>query len=368
MDALVIGGSGPTGPSIVNGLVDRGYRVSVLNRGLHDAPEIPATVERIVGDPHFPDTLSEALSRRQFDLVVATYGRIRHVAAVLASHTDRLITVGGGPGLRGSRQPELLFPRGQQTPLPEDAPKVATRDEFNFGYLARISEDAVMERHAAGDYVATHLRYPLIYGPRQLRPAEWQVIKRVLDGRRLVVLPDSGLTLITRGYSLNMAQAILLAVDKPEAASGQIYNCGDVHQFTLAQWVEAIAQTMDTELEVISVPGALAYPARNFMISRKTSHHQLFDMHKIRAELGYVDNTEPLAALVETVKWYIEHPPEESAQECAQREQHYRTEDAMAQIYADSIEALAAVEYIDPDYEHPYAHPTRPGEKDHRGR
>ena len=28
----------------------------------------------------------------------------------------------------------------------------------------------------------------------------------------------------------------------------------------------------------------------------------------------------------------------------------------------------SAVEHIDPEYEHPYAHPRRQGEADHRGR
>ena len=97
MEALVIGGTGPTGPFIVQGLLERGYQVAVLNRGLHDTPEIPAHVERIKGDPHFRETLSDALAGRTFDVVVATYGRIRYVADVLAAHTDHLVTVGGSP-------------------------------------------------------------------------------------------------------------------------------------------------------------------------------------------------------------------------------------------------------------------------------
>ena len=46
--ACLSGGTGPTGPFIVNGLLERGYDVSVLNRGVHDTPEIPAHVEQVV--------------------------------------------------------------------------------------------------------------------------------------------------------------------------------------------------------------------------------------------------------------------------------------------------------------------------------
>ena len=294
--ALVIGGTGPTGPHIVNGLIDRGYETSILHRGTHDSDLIPAHVGRIIGDPHFKETLSEALGDRRFDLIVATYGRIRYVAEVVAEHTDRLITVGGSPGYRGTRQPDRLFPWGLQVPLPEDAPQVATEEEFRFGYLTRISELAVLEHHEAGDYAATHLRYPLIYGPRQLVPMEWRVMRRVLDGREIVVLPDDGHILFSRGYAVNMAHAVLLAADDPAASGGKIYNAADTHQFTLGQWVEVIADAMGAKLEIVGIPGDYAYPARELVIGRTELHHQLFDTHAIRADLGYIDIVPPSKA------------------------------------------------------------------------
>ena len=318
---------------------------------------------------HFAETLRQALGAAQFDLVVATYGRIRHVADVMVNHTDRLITVGGSPGLRGSRQPDRLFPAGQQTPLPEDAPRVESEQEFKFGYLARISEDNVMEHGTSGHYQATHFRYPLIYGPRQLRPAEWSVIRRVLDGRSYLVLPDAGLTMITRGYSRNMAHAVLLAVDHPEVAAGQIYNCGDVHQLTMAQWAQVICTELNAELEVVSVPGPLAYPARDMMINRRTSNHQLFDLHKIRAELGYSDQVSAVTALQQTVRWYVDNPPDETDEMRALRAVHYKTEDEMVEIVRTADASLSLVEHADPEYRHPYAHPKKPGQgSDHHGR
>ncbi len=367
--ALVIGGTGPTGPHIVNGLIERGYETAILHRGTHDSELIPAHVERIVGDPHFKETLSEALGDRRFDLIVATYGRMRYVAEVVAEHTDRLITIGGSPGYKGSRQPERLFPRGLQVPLPEDAPRVESEDEFRFGYLAAISEDAVMAGHAAGSYVATHLRYPVIYGPRQLIPMEWRVMRRVLDGRKHIVLPDDGLLLLSRGYAVNMAHAVLLAVDRPEAAGGQIYNAADTHQFTQAQWVEAVVAAMDGTLEIVGVPGPFAYPARDLMIGRIDVHHQLFDTHKIRAELGYTDLVAPLEGLAETVRWYRENPPDLDAEYEADLASHYETEDELAALDAAHRRRLAEVGHVAKGYRHPYAHPKKPNEtRDHRKR
>ena len=42
---------------------------------------------------------------------------------------------------------------------------------------------------------ATHFRYPYVYGPRQLVPREWCIVRRVLDGRERIIVADEGLTL-----------------------------------------------------------------------------------------------------------------------------------------------------------------------------
>ena len=158
-------------------------------------------------------------------------------------------------------------------PLPEDAPKVASEEEFRFGYLVRISEDAVMEGHEAGRYVATHLRYPLIYGPRQPVPCDWWVVRRVLDKRKHVVLPDGGLTVLSRCYAENMANAVLLAADQPNISAGKIYNCGDDHQLTMAQWVQVISEAMGGHLDIVSLPARYSQPARDMMVGFHHSHH-----------------------------------------------------------------------------------------------
>jgi len=94
--ALVVGGTGPSGPFLVNGLRDRGYTVAIFHRGTHEIPEIPNDVEHIHGDPHFRETIDSALNRRDFDVVIATYGRIRILAEALTGRTGQFIAIGGG--------------------------------------------------------------------------------------------------------------------------------------------------------------------------------------------------------------------------------------------------------------------------------
>ena len=54
-----------------------------------------------------------------------------------------------------------------------------------------------------------------MYGPHQLVPLEWCIVRRILDGRPSIVLPDGGLTLLLVGYAENLAHAVLLAVGAP---------------------------------------------------------------------------------------------------------------------------------------------------------
>ena len=68
------------------------------------------------------------------------------------------------------------------------------------------------------------------------------------------------------------------------------------------------------------------------------------------------------------MRWYQDNPPAETEEMQANLAAHYRTEDAMADIMRRTMSELEGVEHVDPDYRHPYAHPKKPGEKDHHGR
>lgn len=368
MKALLIGGTGPTGPHIIRGLLDRGYTVTMLNRGSRDSEAVPAEVERLIGDPHFPDMLATALDGRSFDLAVATYGRIRHVAEVLSTRTDRLVTIGGTPSYRGFADAAANFPAGMPVPTTETAQTVQSHAEGKFSYLVKQTEDAVMRQHAEGHMNITHFRYPVVYGPWQLRTVvfEW-TMQRCRDRRPHAILPDGGLTLLTRGYSENMAHAVLLAVDHPKVSAGKIYNCGDELQFTLAQWVEVISQEMDWPLNILPVPDAYASPAREMITFYGSSHHQFLEIEAIRKDLGYRDIVDPIEGIHKTVEYIKANPTEPD--KISDITKFYAIEDQLAEIYNTAAKAASALDHDESNYYHAYAHPRERGlERDHRNR
>ena len=366
MKALVVGGTGPTGPYIVNGLRERGYQVAIFQRGTHEIPEIPPDVEHIHGDPHFLETIEESLDGRTFDVAIVTYGRIRFLAQALAGKVGRFISVGGVASYRGYLNPEFLIPEGMFSPIPEDSAVVSDELEHRFSYLIAQTEQTVLQY----DPNATHFRYPYVYGPRQLIPSEWSVLRRILDKRPSLIVADGGLNLTTRGYAENLAHSLLLAVDNPEPAAGQIYNCGDERQFTFRQFAEMICRKMGHDFEFINMPYELALPARPYTTER-TTHHRLMDISKIQSQLGYRDACPTEQALEITIDWLLENRPDPGG-EIEQRLQDpfdYSGEDRLIRVWRESVERVMEVPFdVIGDRPHPYAHPKKPGQRDHRNR
>ena len=109
-------------------------------------------------------------------------------------------------------------------------------------------------------------------------PREWCIVRRVLDGRRFVLLPEGGLTLHTFGYAENLAHAVLLAVDRPDAAAGQAYNCGDEQVLTLRQVVQHVAACMGATLEILSLPAEVGAAGAADARPRVRRHHRVLDL------------------------------------------------------------------------------------------
>ena len=370
MKALVIGGTGPTGPYLIEGLMKRGYEVVIFHRGTHEI-NLPAQIEHIHGDPHFLETIREALEERSFDLVVATYGRLRHIAEHMKTKTQRFIGIGGVGLYQGYMDPKHNPPGGIRVPTSEAGPVVTDPELMRFSYLMYASEQAVMQAHNEGCYNATIFRYPMVYGPRQIIPIEWSIIRRILDGRKHLIVPDGGLTLETRGYSENMAHAVLLAVDKPEKSAGQIYNSGDEELFSLYEWAMMITEMMGHEWEVISMPREIALPCQHFLGLTCSTMHKVFDITKIKEELGYKDLVPAKDALRQTIQWYLENRPEPGGEiEKRLRDPFdYQAEDQFIEAYKEAMDRILAIPFSVDSLHHPYAHPKEAGKtRDHRER
>lgn len=369
--ALVIGGSGPTGPLVVDGLIERGYAVSVLSTGRHPV-EFAWPVERITADPHFAESLEAALAGRRFEVAVANYGRLRLVAAALAGRTEQLIAISTRAYL-GWLDPASMF-------RPEDAPADAsalapriydgampvaedTPLEPLGKFGARIVEaDAAVRAHGArGDYAATILRYPRLYGPRQGGATEWSIIRRLRDGRGQIIAPEGGFMIRSALYNANAARIVLAAVDRPEVAAAETFNCADAEALTLRRWIAVIAEAMGREVELVSVPMELASPAWPYARYPLATGHQILDTTKLaRLGVALIPAEEALRA---TVSWYLDDPARGEAIEPLLRDGFdYALEDRIIAEMARSRAAITAATGDVLAYSHAHVHPRAPGD------
>ena len=373
MKALVVGGTGSTGPFIIDGLLKRGYEVTMLHRGLHEA-ELPSEVEHLHADPHWMEGLKEALEGRSFDLVVAIYGRLRLIAEAIKGRTPRLSSVGGALAVyKGWLRVTESVPwqRMEDSPVPvkEDDALATAPGVDHFSERVREAERMVMQAHHEGHYNATHFRYPVVYGPRHLASPEWSIIRRIQEGRRQLIVPGGGMTLLSRGYGENIAHGIMLAVDDPAASAGQIYNISDERVLTNREWIRLIARVMNHEFEFIEIPfdmlpqGFRAAPTQTLF-----PYHRVMDITKIRTQLGYRDVVKVEKAIELTVRWYLENPlpPGGEVERNLGDPFDYAAEDRLIQIYSTVGEQLrqqlwqaSGVEVI---WRHPYPHPKKPGD------
>jgi nucleoside-diphosphate-sugar epimerase len=363
MNVLVIGGTGPTGPDIVAELVMRGHDVTVLHRGLHEPPDdVLAAVKHIHADPHFAETLSAALADSTFDTVVATYGRMRVSAAVLAGRCERFIGVGGNPVHAGHLDRSTATPTGMRLLADEESPKASggTSDRARFAMRVREAEESVLEAGARGAFAATYLRYPIIYGRRSMLRFERSLLARARAGRRRILLPDGGLSAYSRLAERNAAHLVGLVLDHPEVTAGRVYQGGDDEVYSTLQWAELCLAAIGFEAELVGLPLAMCRASWDLLpTGPAASQHTLVDTSRARQELGYTDVVRPADVLAEVCQRLWAEPGE-----LTDRPPNFAAEDDAIAGYD-----LLLAELADPDGQqapagdprwHPYAHPRTP--------
>jgi nucleoside-diphosphate-sugar epimerase len=300
---LVIGGTGPTGVPLVRDLVTRGHNVTIVNRGLHPKPELSG-VPTIVADPYDESSIAGALGGDTWDVVVAMYGRLRRVAEMTKGRCGHFVSVGGVPAYRGWTDAWQHRPPGMPVPVSEEADLVDDPAIDEKGYRIVRTEQAVFTAHPG----AAHFRYPYVYGPYQPVPREWSIVRRILDGRRRIIVADDGLTLHHHGYTENCAAALLAGIEQPELSAGTIFNAGDEEVLTVRQVVELCATAMNVELEIVSMPYDLAVPAWP-LLAQPLPTHRVLDVSRLRHRLGHRDRVQARQAVPLTAQWLAANQP-----------------------------------------------------------
>ena len=346
--ALVVGGTGPSGPLVVQGLLERGFETTVFHTGRHELAGDPALAAalHLHGNPFDADSIAATLGAQGFDAVVAAYGRTRLLARHLAGRCARFVAISGLPVYRGMIDARQLRPSGLRIPAAESHPLVEGDRDPPGGYPSiaiRQTEEEVLRLHREGAFEATLLRLPWIYGPRDVLAREWSVVRRILDRRPWILVADGGLAIHARCAARNAAALVLLAIERRAAASGEIFHCADERQLCVRQWVEAIADAMGASLEIRSLPGEIPSPGRLLAAAGGgLSPHTILDTAKARTQLGYRDAVSAEDALRECVAWYVENAAAMAERSGLADAFDYAAEDHLAAAWEQARSSLRA--------------------------
>ncbi|MGH7702927.1 MAG: NAD-dependent epimerase/dehydratase family protein [Gemmatimonadales bacterium] len=321
MRVLAVGGTGFIGAPLVRRLHAAGHEVTVYHRGLHD-PDLPEGVRRVRSESAgIPVTgYPEAIRRVTWDVIVhlTLLGAGDAAAAVAAfrGRAGRLVVVSSGDvyaaygGLLGL---EVVGDLGET--LSEDA---ALRSVL-YPYGRRVPEgpwgelidyEKILAERIAGaapDLPATILRLPAVYGPggRQHRFYPW--IRRMDEGREVILLSESQAGFrFTHGYVDNVAAAIACAATHP-AASHRVFNLGEAETPTGAERVRALGRSAGWRGRVVVVPDPKLPEHLGDSLHYVTD--LALDTRRIRTELGYHEPIPADAALRRTVDWERANPP-----------------------------------------------------------
>jgi nucleoside-diphosphate-sugar epimerase len=315
--AFLLGGSGQTGRALVPRLQARGWDVVVGSRGEH---ELPPGVEHVQVDRGDEAALGKALGAGADVLVDFVAFERAHAEQLLALRglvgslivlsTASVYSDSEGRTFDGAETPDQFpdFP----VPIRErDQPTVSPGDASYSTKKSAIEELLLGQE----DVPATLVRAGAIYGPGG-SVREWYFVKRVLDGRRYVLLGNRGQSRFHPVSTENLAELIWLAAERP---GRRALNAGDPGPPTLLEISRAIAAALDHEWTEVLLP-TLEEPCETPWSGPKPV---VLDMTEAAFEVGYRPVTSYQRAVRATCDWLVETTKELPWQELMPRMAEY---------------------------------------------
>ena len=254
MRVLVIGGSRFIGQAVVQRLLADGHRVTLLNRG-RTADAFGTRVSRVIGDRSDPRTLSRALARHDFDVVIDVIAfREEETRSAVEKLTGRI-----GHFVHISTASVYLIRDRIYCPFREDdfagrlAPTTETTgSSWLYAYHKRRCELALNQAWENDHFPFTALRLPMVVGPADYTERALAYLERIVDGGPLI-LPDGGLNSWGFLWVDDVADTISSNLMNTNSL-GRTYNLAQREVVSLRQFVETMTAALGKPLNVVCLP------------------------------------------------------------------------------------------------------------------
>ncbi len=321
MRILLIGGNGFIGRFVQAALARQGHTLAVFHRG---TTALSAGVEEIRGDHN--QLMASAPQLRRFapdvviEFVISSGRQAEELMSILRGVARRVIMVSSmdvyrAAGVFHGLENGLL----QAVPLTEESELRTVLHPYppkNMELLRKIfpwvtdDYDKIPGEHVVmndAEFPGTVLRLPMVYGPGDPLHRFYPVVKRIVDGRRHIIFPETlAAWRSPRGYVENVAAAIALAATDARATQ-RIYNVCEEPSFSELEWARKIAGEMRWQGEFVILPAERTPP--HLLMPGNTAQHWAASSARIRHELGYEEPVATEEAILRTIQWERDNPP-----------------------------------------------------------
>ncbi|MEO6997712.1 MAG: NAD(P)-dependent oxidoreductase [Terracoccus sp.] len=312
MRVVVIGGTGHIGSFLLPRLVRAGHEVVSISRGTRSSyVEDPAsaqvqhvTADRLEEDRagRFPIRVAELQADVVIDLVCFTLESATALVERLRGHAGHLVHCGS----IWRHGPSLKLPVTEKN----GAPPVG-----EYGIAKAAIAAMLKDETRSGGLVTTSLHPGHIVGPGwhpvgpvgNFDPTVWHR----LSAGQPVEIPGIGAELMHHVHADDVAQAFEAAVADPDAAAGEDFDVVAPSALNVRGYAQVAASWFGQTAELRSVTWE-ALRAGTAEEHSDCSWQHLMRSHylsieKARTVLGYTPRYEPEEAVLESVRWLIDH-------------------------------------------------------------
>jgi nucleoside-diphosphate-sugar epimerase len=301
---LFIGGSGIISSACSRLAVERGFDVYALNRGATSLRPLPSEVHVLHGDVRDPNSVGEALSDREFDVVVNWVAFTPdHVEADLERFRERIGQYIFISSASAYQTPPSRVPITESTPL--------SNPYWQYSRNKIACEDRLVRAYREEGFPATIVRPSHTYDRTSVPAyAGWTLIERMRLGREVVVHGD-GTSLWTLTHSDDFAKGFVPLLGNTRTI-GEAFHITSDDVLTWNQITMILANAAGAEAKIVHVPSetiAAADPVWGTELLGDSAHSTIFDNSKLRSVVpDYVATITLEQAAPEIIAWHDQDP------------------------------------------------------------
>ncbi|MDR0897060.1 MAG: SDR family oxidoreductase [Oscillospiraceae bacterium] len=308
MRALFLGGSGLISGAVSQLAVEKGWDLTLLNRGQRPA-FMPEGITHIQCDMGDQQRMQELFRDAAYDVVVQWVGfeptRVEKDAALFLGKTGQYIFISSAAAYERPMKRYLVT---------EDMP--LNNRFWPYGQNKRLCEDACMKAYREKGFPITIVRPSLTYGDTQIPFAmgswgkPWSLCRRILEGKP-IISPGDGTSLWSITHNSDFAKGFVGLMGHPQAI-GEAFHIVTDEVLTWDQIALYIGDALGKTPQIVHMSAdqiARFLPEKYGDLLGDKSSSTVFDCSKLRRLVpDFVCTTPFHLGVRKSVQYFLDHP------------------------------------------------------------